>query len=224
MHGLGVDQVVVIEHQQRLVRIGPGGQFVDQRGHQPLVRRRRGRAEQRPHPLGEPRPHPVQRGHAMAPEPRRVVIAGVQRQPRHRLLAAPRPVGQQDRLAVPRRGADQHQPARQALVEAFAPAAGAAPGQGAAWAHAAWWPARHLARRPPPMGAAKGGSTMSPPCPRIPAEQPRARRAVNRGGTIVPSPSRQRFHPHGHLRVTPIRSRVRSVQIHGPKPKDGTWA
>ena len=30
--------------------------------------------------------------------------------------------------------------------------------------------------------------------------------------------------PHGHLRVTPIPSRVRSVQIHGPKPKDGTWA
>ena len=111
--------MVVIEHQQRLARIRLGGQFIDQRGHKSLVRRRRGRAQQRRHPSGEPRPALIQRGHAMTPEPRRVVIADIQRQPRHRLLAAPRPVGQQDRLAVPRWGADQHQPARQALVEAF---------------------------------------------------------------------------------------------------------
>ena len=119
VHCRRVDQVVVVEHQQRLARIRPGGQFVDQRGHQALVRRRRGRAEERAHPSGEPRPRLVQRGHTMAPEPRRIVIANVQRHPRHRLLAAPRPVGQQDGLAVPRRGADQHKPARQALVEAF---------------------------------------------------------------------------------------------------------
>ena len=93
VHRLGVNQVVIVEHQQRLVRIRPGGQFVDQRGHQPLVRRRRGRAEQRAYPFGEPRPALVQRGHTMAPEPRRVVIADVERQPRHRLLATPHPVG-----------------------------------------------------------------------------------------------------------------------------------
>jgi hypothetical protein len=93
MHGPGVNQVVVVEHQQRLVCIRLSGQFVDQRGYQSLVRRRRGRAEQRPHPFGEPWPALAQRGHAMAPEPRRVVITVVQRQPRHRLLAAPRPVG-----------------------------------------------------------------------------------------------------------------------------------
>src|SRR6185369_8144346 len=29
VHSLGVNQVVVIEHQQRLVRVGPGGQVVD---------------------------------------------------------------------------------------------------------------------------------------------------------------------------------------------------
>ena len=57
VHGCGVDQVVVVEHQQRLVRVRLGGQFVDQRGHQSLVRRRRGRPEQRAHPFGEPRPH-----------------------------------------------------------------------------------------------------------------------------------------------------------------------
>jgi hypothetical protein len=119
VHGLGIDQVVVVEHEQRLVRIRPGGELIDQRGHKSLVRRRCGRAEQRPYPFGEPRPALIQRGHTMAPESRRVVIADVQRQPCHRLLATPSPVGQQDRLAVSRRGADQHQPARQALVEAL---------------------------------------------------------------------------------------------------------
>jgi hypothetical protein len=96
VHGLGVNQVVVVEHQQRLVRVGPGGQLIDQRGHKSLVRRWRGRAQQRPHPFGESRPAPVQCGHTVAPEPRRVVIADVQRQPRHGVRAAPRPVGQQD--------------------------------------------------------------------------------------------------------------------------------
>ena len=119
VHSLGVNQVIVIEHQQSLARIRLDGQFVDQRGHQTLVRRRRGRPEQRPHPVGEAPSHLVQRGHTMAPESRRVVVAGVQRQPCHRRLASPSPVGQQDRLAISCRGADQHQPALQALVEAF---------------------------------------------------------------------------------------------------------
>src|SRR5580693_256461 len=60
VHLLGVDQVVVIEDQHRLVLAGPGGQLVDQRRHQPLERRRRRRPEQRADPLGGSWPCPVQ--------------------------------------------------------------------------------------------------------------------------------------------------------------------
>ncbi len=120
VHRLRADHVIVIQdQQQRLVRVRPAGHLVDQRRHQRLERRRRRRPEQRAHPLADPRPHPVQRGHRMPPEPGRVVVAGIQRQPRRRQPAAPDPLGQQDRLAVPGRPADQDQPASPALVEPF---------------------------------------------------------------------------------------------------------
>jgi hypothetical protein len=115
VHGLGADHVIVIKDEQRLIRLG--GQLIDQGRHQALERRRCGRAEQRGHPFADPGPGPVQRGHRVAPEPGRVVIARVQRQPAGRELAVPGPVSQQDRLTVPGRPADQDQPARQALVE-----------------------------------------------------------------------------------------------------------
>ena len=60
-------------------------------------------------PARRPPAAPVQRGGDMAPEPGRVVVARVQRQPGHRPAAAPGPVGQQGRLAEPGRGADQRQ-------------------------------------------------------------------------------------------------------------------
>ena len=111
--------MIVVEDQQRLVRPRLGGQFVDQDRHQPLEELRRRRAEQRAHPLADPWPHPVQRGHRITPEPGRVVIARVQRQPRGWPLAAPGPVGQQDRLAVPGGSADQHQAPPQSLIKLF---------------------------------------------------------------------------------------------------------
>ena len=53
----------------------------------------------------------------MPPEPRRVVIGRVQRQPRHRPVARPDPVGQQRRLAEPGRGTHQDQPPGQPLIQ-----------------------------------------------------------------------------------------------------------
>ena len=118
VHRLRADHVIVIQdQQQRLICIRLAGYLVDQGRHQRLERRRRGRPEQRAHPLADPRPHPVQRGHRMPPEPGRVVVASIQRQPGHWMPAAPDPLGQQDGLAVPGRRADQDQSASPALVE-----------------------------------------------------------------------------------------------------------
>ena len=116
MHLPGADQVVVVQDQHHRVLARLGGQLVDQRRHQPLKRRRR-RAGQRAGSLADPRPRPVQRGHHMPPEPHRVVIASIQRQPRHRPAARPGPVGQQRRLAEPGRGTHQDQPPGQRLAE-----------------------------------------------------------------------------------------------------------
>ena len=112
VHLLRADHVIVIEDQQGLIR----GQSVDQGRDQALERRRRGRPEQRGDPFGDPRACAVKRGHRMAPEPGRVVVPHIQRQPRGRVLAAPGPVSQQDGLTVPGRRADQDEPACQALI------------------------------------------------------------------------------------------------------------
>ena len=116
VHRLGVDQVVVVQDQD-LALTRSGRQLVDQRRHQRLERRRRRRSEQRGNLLGESRPCPVQRRGGVAPEPGRVVVAGVQRQPCDRPPAVVGPVGQQRGLAEPGRGTDQDQAARQALVQ-----------------------------------------------------------------------------------------------------------
>ena len=116
VHLRRADHVVVIKDQQGLIR----GQFVDQGRDQPLERRRRGRPEQRGDPFGDPGPGPVQRGHRVAPEPGRVVVPRVQRQPRGRVPAGP--FGQQHRLAVSGRRAGQDEPSPPALIEPFSQA------------------------------------------------------------------------------------------------------
>ena len=110
MHRPGGDHVIVVEDQHGLVRGGPAVQVVDQRREQPLERGRGGRPDQRADAGADPRAHLVQSGDRVPPEPGRVVVAGIQRQPRHRALAGPRPAGHQDRLAVSGRGADQDRP------------------------------------------------------------------------------------------------------------------
>ncbi len=94
MHRPGIDQVVVIQDQDHLIRAGIGSHLVDQGRHQPLSRTRGQRAD----PPGQPWAGPVQRGHRVAPEPRRVVVAAIQAQPRHRPPGAAGPVGQQRRF------------------------------------------------------------------------------------------------------------------------------
>jgi hypothetical protein len=94
VHQLRADHVIVVQdQQQRLVRVRLSGYLVDQGRHQRLERPRRRRPEQRAHPLADPRPHPVQRGHRVPPEPGRIVVAGIQRQPGHRIPNAPDPLG-----------------------------------------------------------------------------------------------------------------------------------
>ncbi len=116
VHLVGLDQLVVVQDQQHLLT-GLGGQLVDQRGHQPLKRGWRRRAEQRGDPLGHARAHLVNGGGDMPPAPGRVVVAGVQRQPGDRPAAGPGPVGQQGGLAEPGRRAHQQQPPRQPLLQ-----------------------------------------------------------------------------------------------------------
>ena len=119
VHQLRADHVIVIQDQQRLICVRLAGYLVDQGRHQRLERWWRGRPEQRVHPLADPRPHPVQRGHRMPPEPGRIVVASIQRQPGHWMPTAPDPLGQQDSLAVPGRRGEQDKPSHPALVEAL---------------------------------------------------------------------------------------------------------
>jgi hypothetical protein len=114
VHLVGLDQVVVVQDQHHPVRLG--GQLVDQGAHQALERRRRRRPEQRGDLPGHARTHPVQGGDHVPPEPRRVVVALVQRQPADRSPTLPCPVAQQGRLAEPGGRAHQHQlPGRRRL-------------------------------------------------------------------------------------------------------------
>ena len=115
----GADHVVIVEDQQRLAVAGPGGQIVDQRCDEPLERGRRRGPGQRANPPGDSLVYLVQGGQHMTPEPDRVVVTGIQRQPRGRTPAVPGPVGQQDRLAVSGRRADQDQPLPESVIEPF---------------------------------------------------------------------------------------------------------
>jgi hypothetical protein len=85
-----LDEVVVVQHQRQLS--GPGDQLVDDGGHHRLQRGRLGPAQQRGEPLADRDPRPVQRGGDVAPEPHRVVVAGVQRHPGDRPPGVARPV------------------------------------------------------------------------------------------------------------------------------------
>ena len=146
VYQLRADHVIVIQdQQQRLICVRLAGYLVDQGRHQRLERRWRGGPEQRAHPLADPRPHPVQRGDRMPPEPGRVVVAGIQRQPGHWMPTAPDPLGQQDGLAVPGRRGEQDKPSSSGPRRAAAPAADAAPDLAATRARSAWWPAGHRA-------------------------------------------------------------------------------
>jgi hypothetical protein len=116
LHAVRADQVVVVEYQQHVGLVRLGRDIVDQRADQRVVGRRRP-ACHRAHPLGDARAHHVESGQHVTPEPHRVVISPVERQPGDRRGHAPDPLRQQDRLSVARRGGHQHQPAVQPLLE-----------------------------------------------------------------------------------------------------------
>ena len=225
VHRLRADHVIVIQdQQQRLVRVRPAGYLVDQGRHQRLERRRRRRPEQRAQPLADPRPRPVQRGHRMPPEPGRVVVAGIQRQPRRRHAgrAGPsRPAGPSCRTRPARRPGPALRPGPRRAVP---PAAGAAPDRAATRARSAWWPAGHRAPTLRPSAAAGSpiGNLHDRRLQRTCVAARTSHRscqppALNSGALIRAAPSCRRRRGKdstrmGHLRVTPTRSCVRSVQ------------
>jgi hypothetical protein len=84
-----LDQVVVVQDQHD-PPLGPLDQLVDQHG-QDRLQRRLAALEQGIDLLTDPGSQLVQGGGDVAPEPRRVTVATVQRQPGHPLPAAPDP-------------------------------------------------------------------------------------------------------------------------------------
>ena len=147
MHLHRADHVVIVEDEKSLLL---SGQVVDQRRDQALERRRRGWPEQRGHPFADPGPRPVQRGHRVTPEPGRVVVPRVQRQPPSRMPAAPgpvRPAGPSCRIRPGHRPTPAPAPGPHQAVPV---AAAAARDRAAARACTAWWPAGHSALGPSP--------------------------------------------------------------------------
>ncbi len=122
--------MVVVQHQHDL--LGHPGQLVDQRGDHRLEGGRLQALQERGDLLGDPRAQRVQGGGDMAPEPRRVVVGVVQRQPGNRSGIVSGPVGQQGGLAEAGRGAHQGQLVLMCLGEPVdQPGAGHEAGTGA---------------------------------------------------------------------------------------------
>ena len=68
---------------------------------------RHGEPPQRAH--AEPRPHPIDRRRDVPPQPGRIVVAGVERDPRHRAIELCAPSAHGGRLAIPGRSRDERQ-------------------------------------------------------------------------------------------------------------------
>jgi hypothetical protein len=98
VHRLRLDQVVVVEDEQRLAFVSVICRIVDWSRHRPLERRQCRRAEQGDDTLGDPWARPIQRAGDKAPEPDRVVVAGVERQPPNSRCARLAPVASTDVL------------------------------------------------------------------------------------------------------------------------------
>jgi hypothetical protein len=107
VHRRRLDQVVVVQDQHGL--LVARGQLVDQRGQQRRAGRAAGLRKQGARARPDAGLDPVQGRDHVAPEAHRVVVVGVQGQPRHRPAAAGSPVGQQCGLAEARRRAHQRQ-------------------------------------------------------------------------------------------------------------------
>ena len=148
----GVDQVVVVEHQHDVA--AGRAEVVEQRREHHLDRWRLRRGQQLQLVRADPGRHRPQRGDHVAPEGHRVVVAGVERQPRSRPLAGrrgrvlpatPRATWTCRNRPVRRRGSASTRPRGPAARSA----ADAAPGQVVARADRASSPARGFASASP---------------------------------------------------------------------------
>ncbi len=116
-----VDQVVVVEDQHHVIEriIDP---VRDRRSD--LIDRRIARSADQTIDIDAERCRivasgPVERGRDMSPESDRVVVVGVEREPRSRGLATATPVGHEDRLSTAGRRTHQHHGPRGRCVETF---------------------------------------------------------------------------------------------------------
>ena len=117
-----LDEVVVVEQQHHLVR--QGVEVVEQRGEDHLDRRRLGRLQERERIVTDAGPGRPERRDHVRPEHCGIVVALVEREPRHGIAISRsrgQPFGQQRRLAEPGRGRHERQrrlgPADQELVK-----------------------------------------------------------------------------------------------------------
>ena len=112
------DQVEVVENEHDLIARGEGAQIVDHDGHHLIQRRGLQIVQEGCHLLADPRPNAVERRGNVAPEPRRVVLPGIQRQPCCGVAALASEVPEQRRLAEPGWGAYQDEPTTYRLGKA----------------------------------------------------------------------------------------------------------
>jgi hypothetical protein len=119
VHRPRVDEVVVVQDQRHVALDRQERQLVDHEGRQRLRRQLLRADGQRGGLLPQAGSDPVERPRDGAPEPRRVVVAAVQRQPGDRPAAAPGPVAEQGGLAEPGRGAHHREPTPHPPGEAF---------------------------------------------------------------------------------------------------------
>ena len=109
VHDLVADQVVVVEHQHD--RLRQLRQLVDQPRQHDLGDAGAGVGEHRQRRAAEPGRDRPQRGDHVAPESDRIVVGGIERDPRERPPLDRVPLGEQHRLPPARRCAHQRQPA-----------------------------------------------------------------------------------------------------------------
>ena len=114
---LGIDRVVVIQDEQKVLR--DGGNFVEQGDQNGFDLQRLGGLERSQQPLANSRLDRLQRFYQVRDEPRRIVIPLIQRQPGDRLFATCDPRADQGGFTKAGGGRDEGQPARprKALIQ-----------------------------------------------------------------------------------------------------------
>ena len=108
VHRLGVEDVVVVEHEHDIAR--DGGDVVEQGRQRRLEWRGLRRLEHGQYPFADPGRNRLQGRDQIGQEAAEVAVAFIERQPRHRSPAARDPFADQGGLAKAGRSGDQGQP------------------------------------------------------------------------------------------------------------------